>query len=162
MDLRETYNHIAERWHVEAQRPSQRPGLDVVLRDLQPDASVLDVGCGTGLIAGRFLKAGARVTGIDISDGMLEIARREHPEGAFLQMDLLETEKLEGKFDVICAVAVLLHRPRHELDRLLRIFCDKLKVGGRLFVAVKEKRADRPEEGIIARRSSRYHDRAFL
>ncbi|MET8144338.1 class I SAM-dependent methyltransferase [Sphaerisporangium sp. NPDC005288] len=43
-----------------------------------PDAPrrVLDVGCGTGIVAARFYKEGYQVTGLDISKAMLERARR--------------------------------------------------------------------------------------
>jgi ubiquinone/menaquinone biosynthesis C-methylase UbiE len=46
---------------------------------------VLDVGCGTGRHALRLAEAGADVTGVDFSEGMLEVARRKSVER---QLDL--------------------------------------------------------------------------
>ncbi|GAA3017117.1 class I SAM-dependent DNA methyltransferase [Streptosporangium longisporum] len=44
---------------------------------VMPDTErrVLDVGCGTGIVAGRFLAEGYRITGLDLSKAMLERAR---------------------------------------------------------------------------------------
>lgn len=42
---------------------------------LDPDARVLDIGCGTGIAARQFVKAGWQVTGIDLSPHMLRQAR---------------------------------------------------------------------------------------
>lgn len=150
MDLRETYDAIAEQWHQDAKGSViRRPGLEVLLRGLSRGSSVLDVGCGTGLVAECLLAAGMDVLGIDASDGMLAIARREYPAGRFIRLDLQDVATLDQSFDAVCAVAVLLHRPRAELVATLRAFHAKLRPGGTLYVAVKEKRIDRPEEGVI-------------
>jgi SAM-dependent methyltransferase len=47
----------------------------VRVADLPPDSLVLDVGCGPGLVAEAFLRAGYRVLGVDLSRVMLERAR---------------------------------------------------------------------------------------
>ncbi|MCX6026264.1 MAG: class I SAM-dependent methyltransferase [Chloroflexi bacterium] len=44
--------------------------------DLPPGSSILDVGCGTGRHAVELARHGYRLTGVDISDGMLEQAAR--------------------------------------------------------------------------------------
>ncbi len=46
-------------------------------------AHVLDVGCGSGLLARRLLDAGYAVTGIDASAAMIELARRHAPGATF-------------------------------------------------------------------------------
>lgn len=150
MNLQETYDAIAEKWHEEAKGFVKcRPGLEVLLERLSPGSRVLDVGCGTGLVAEHLLAAGMSVVGTDISAGMLAIARREYPAGTFLQMDLQELATLDQSFEAVCAVAVLLHRPRVELVASLQSFHAKLHPGGLLYVVVKEKRDDCPEEGVI-------------
>ena len=53
-----------------------------LIERLPPGSRVLDVGCGTGIPTARQLAdAGHRVTGVDISDGMLALARRDVPGG---------------------------------------------------------------------------------
>jgi len=45
-------------------------------RTLKRGAHVLDLGCGTGLLACRIAEAGFTVTGVDPAEGMLRVARR--------------------------------------------------------------------------------------
>lgn len=149
MDLRDTYDKIAERWHAEAKGQSLSPGRSRLLELLPSGSYVLDVGCGTGLFSAYLLRAGMNVLGIDTSEGMLSIARRENPDGVFRQQDLADIATMEERFGAICATAVLLHRPRAELRPILRSFRARLQPGGYLFVALKEKRPDRPEEGMV-------------
>lgn len=41
-----------------------------------PNSLVLDAGCGPGLVAEAFLEAGHRVVGVDLAEGMIELARQ--------------------------------------------------------------------------------------
>ena len=45
-----------------------------------PRGTGLDVGCGTGVLASRLAAAGYTMTGLDPSDGMLEVLRRRCPD----------------------------------------------------------------------------------
>jgi SAM-dependent methyltransferase len=61
--------------------------------------SVLDLCCGTGLLAAELIARGYRVVGVDASDAMLAVAReRLGPEMVFVQTALPEL-KVEGVFD---------------------------------------------------------------
>nr|HMS57161.1 methyltransferase domain-containing protein [Fimbriimonadaceae bacterium] len=48
----------------------------VELFDLLPGSHLLDMGCGTGRHAIEFAKRGFKVTGVDLSEGMLAVARK--------------------------------------------------------------------------------------
>lgn len=48
-----------------------------------PGTRVLDVGCGNGFTAGQFLERGCEVTGIDLSEQGIALARSAFPEGRF-------------------------------------------------------------------------------
>ena len=48
---------------------------DIVTNYIRPGMVVLDVGCGTGYLAVKAAQAGALVTGVDISEGILAVAR---------------------------------------------------------------------------------------
>jgi SAM-dependent methyltransferase len=50
--------------------------------------TVLEIGCGTGNLAGRFAAAGYDYTGMDSAGPMLRIARRENPQALFLRQDM--------------------------------------------------------------------------
>jgi ubiquinone/menaquinone biosynthesis C-methylase UbiE len=71
---------------------------------------VLDVATGTGEQALAFAEKGADVTGIDISDAMLSVARKKrHPPGLrFLVADATDLPFEEGRFD-ICCISFALH-----------------------------------------------------
>ena len=74
---------------------------------LEPGERVLDVGCGNGavsLAAARIVGPGGRVTGLDLSAPMLEVARRRAEEGGldvdFVQCDA-QTASFDQRFDVV-------------------------------------------------------------
>jgi methylase of polypeptide subunit release factors len=48
------------------------------------DGTVVDLGCGSGILASIVSQAGYRVIGMDISDAMVAIARERAPESEFL------------------------------------------------------------------------------
>ena len=77
------------------------------------EVSVLDLGCGTGKLAGRMLEAGHPVTAVDFSANMLSAAAHNAPGTTFLQAELEEVpERLAGQtFDCIVAAYALHHLP---------------------------------------------------
>jgi 2-polyprenyl-3-methyl-5-hydroxy-6-metoxy-1,4-benzoquinol methylase len=82
---------------------------------LPPGGDVLDIGCGAGVPVARFLvRAGFKVTGVDVSSSMLELARVHVPEANFVKMDMRQLEFDADCFDGICAFYSLFHVPREE------------------------------------------------
>lgn len=81
----EYFDGIAERWDGWEDLPALARRLDEGLAalGLQPDETVLDVGCGTGnltrALLARLSPAG-RVFAVDISPRMIEVARRKVPD----------------------------------------------------------------------------------
>lgn len=99
---------------------------------------VLDVGCGGGLLSEELARAGARVTGIDLAPGMIEVARlHAHEQGLDIDYRAEPAEALAahepGSFDVITCMEMLEHVP--DPQALLRAFAQLLRPGGRLFVS---------------------------
>ena len=69
------------------------PGiLEIFARNGMRGGLVVDLGCGSGLWAGELTRAGYRVLGIDISEAMVELARRRAPEAEFRVGSLFEAE----------------------------------------------------------------------
>jgi len=93
--------------------------------------TVVDVGCGTGLLACQLARRGAKVLGIDFSKHAIKIARStyKHPNLEFRRMDV---EKLTGRYDVVVSLGVLEHmdNPFGALKRLKA----RVKRGGSLIV----------------------------
>lgn len=139
--LKNTYNKIAEDWHKDYEKDDWwYEGTDRFVSYLKKGDSVLDVGCAGGVKSKYLINKGLRVSGIDFSDKLIEIAKREVPNGDFLVMDINNIDKLEKTFDGIFIQAVLLHIPKKEVEGILKKIVERLNPGGYLYVAVKEKR----------------------
>ncbi|HEX5724331.1 MAG TPA: class I SAM-dependent methyltransferase [Longimicrobiaceae bacterium] len=102
---------------------------------LQPGAEVLDVACGWGRHAVALAQAGFRVTGLDLSETLLEAARRraekEGVEVDFVHGDMRALPWTE-RFDVVLSLfSSLGYFGSDEEDlRVLRGACAALKPGG--------------------------------
>jgi len=82
------------------------------LKDRQKPPRVLDIGTGTGTLAGIFDQKGARVTGIDISPGMLRQARKKYSQVNFIQAPAHSLEEMEdNSFEVVSAAFVIHEMP---------------------------------------------------
>ena len=80
------------------------------------DKTVLDVGCGGGILAESMASAGARVTGIDLSEKALSVARLHLFEsGLSVDYRLISAEDLAEEmpvhFDVVTCMEMLEHVP---------------------------------------------------
>lgn len=146
-DLKDTYNRIAEDWHKDHQQDDWWvEGTDTFISLLPAGAVVLDVGCGGGVKSRYLAQRGLRVTGIDFSDKLIDIAKRELPDIDFKVMPMQDVPSLPQEFDGIFAQASLLHIPRDEIQSVLSGLVSKLKALGYLYVAVKGPKEGRPLE----------------
>ncbi len=99
-----------------------------------PGKTVVDVGCGGGLLSEAMARRGATVTGIDLSADALAIARLHLLESAPLRIDYRETtaEDLAVQsphaFDVVTCMELLEHVPDPQL--LVRACAALLAPGG--------------------------------
>jgi len=102
---------------------------------------VLDAGCGTGTMALAMSERGWRVTGIDLSEAMLTMARRKDVGRAvtWVRADItrFDLDKSAGgpKFDLIACVADTLNHLEtpDEWEAAFRCFASHLEPGGFLF-----------------------------
>ena len=141
------YNRVAATWWEEdgfmallreSVNPPRFQYFAQVLQDrkLDPqDLSLLDVGCGGGLLAERFAGLGCRVTGVDPSGPTLEAARA-HAEKSSLNITYVEgtgenIPLAAASFDIACCCDVLEHvdSPDAVIAEIARV----LKPGGLFF-----------------------------
>jgi SAM-dependent methyltransferase len=102
--------------------------------DARPSARLLDVGCGPGTIAARAAARGARVVGLDLAGGMLDLGRERHPHLELVEGDAEHLPFPDGSFDAVVGGFVLNHLPAPE--RAIAEAARVLASGGRLAVAV--------------------------
>jgi SAM-dependent methyltransferase len=91
---------------------------------------VLDVATGPGYVAERAEARGAIPLGIDIADGMVALARRNHPELEFTVGDAEDLPLEDGGFDAVVGNFVINHLP--EPNRGLAEAARVLVAGGHL------------------------------
>ena len=91
-----------------------------LLPDLPPDATILDLCCGTGQLIQPLIKAGYRVTGLDGSEGMLAYARQNAPQATYLLEDARSfhlPEQFDGAFSTSASLNHIM-----TLDDLTQVF----------------------------------------
>jgi trans-aconitate methyltransferase len=103
--------------------------LDSVHREIKSlsPLSILDFGCGEGFFWKAMLDRGmpkkCQVTGIDIRDDALTIARELCPEFSFVNTDLFDLIPGKANYDLVMAIEVLEHlaEPYSYLQHLSRL-----------------------------------------
>lgn len=113
--------------------------LDYVRHRAQLDgATVLDVGCGGGLLSEAMARLGARVTAIDLAEDLVKVATLHSLEsGVQVDYRVQSVEALAaerpGSFDVVTCMEMLEHVP--DPAAILQACATLLKPGGHLFVS---------------------------
>jgi SAM-dependent methyltransferase len=138
--MQNSYDYIAEQWHAHSRGQAyvDRVLLYVerILEGLPPGAKVLDLGCGTGNpIARHLVQRGFRVTGVDQSKAMLEIARREVPQAELIHGDMIDAE-FGGEFRAAVAWDSVFHVERKNHAVIYYKLAKSLEAGGRLLLSV--------------------------
>jgi SAM-dependent methyltransferase len=115
----------------------QWPPILAEIADIKPGDRVLDVACGTGVLAreaARRAGSTGHVVGLDLNEGMLAVARRLRPEIDWQQGDATKLPFEDSAFDVVVSQFALMFFP----DRVaaLREMWRVLAARGRLAVAV--------------------------
>jgi len=118
-----------------------------LIESLPTGSRVLDLGCGTGLPTARQLvDAGFEVVGIDLSGGMVKLARGYVPGATFHQLDLADLRpggpRDLGRFDAVAAFFSLLMLPREEIPLALQTVRHLLVPGGLFVLAMVEADVD--------------------
>jgi putative AdoMet-dependent methyltransferase len=114
--------------------------LDTVVRLAMsaPGMSVLDIGTGTGNLAGRFSMQGCELWCTDFSEAMLQKARAKLPNAHFVLHDLRASwpRELQRGFDRIVSAYVFHHFELEKKVELCRSLAAKrLKTAGKLIIA---------------------------
>jgi ubiquinone/menaquinone biosynthesis C-methylase UbiE len=136
MDTREYFDAVADQWD-DMRRRFFGEGVrraSIAAARISPGQTVADVGTGTGFLAELALEAGARVIGIDISDGMLEQVTSRFQGRAFepRRGDTAALPLADGEADAVLGNMVLHHAedPPAAIREMARV----LRPGGTLVI----------------------------
>jgi 2-polyprenyl-3-methyl-5-hydroxy-6-metoxy-1,4-benzoquinol methylase len=126
----ETYREI-----LELRNESDYRAILDAIQSYAVDGSLLDYGCGVGLLSMLLAKRGFIVTGVDISEQFIRSARRKFGEYSSITFNViggLPLRYADGNFDIIATSAVLEHCTG--IDAILLEFKRLLKTNGLLVI----------------------------
>jgi ubiquinone/menaquinone biosynthesis C-methylase UbiE len=115
--------------------------IDLVIEQnlIKPGASALDLGCGTGALATKYLSERFDVTGVDISQRSIDAARRDLPGARFVVADMATIDFPPRTFELVTAFYSLIHVPRQEHASVLGRIATWLRPGGVLIATMSAK-----------------------
>lgn len=147
------YDKIAIHWDNELKDSNYGLNqLELALQFVENKGNALDVGCGSGgRIISRLIQDHFKITGIDVSSEMIQLAKYKHPECKFIHENILNWNS-EDKFDLILAWDSLFHLPLTEQENTIKKLCNLLKTNGVLFYTLGD---------AVGEHYSDWHDEKF-
>lgn len=148
------YDNIADQhsqWASHTRTEERAYYTSLLLERLPRGASVLELGCGVGIPTTRALAQQLTVTGVDLSERHVNLARQNVPAANFLHADMTTLDFPPASFDAVAAFYSIIHVPRSEHPQLLASITAWLKPGG-LFVAsmgATQQRLDSSRTGLV-------------
>jgi SAM-dependent methyltransferase len=131
--------------------PQMSPLYDAAVAALAPlrGTRLLDAGCGAGLALSKAADAGARVSGLDASGALLEVARERVPDADLRRGDIDDLPFSEGDFDSVSAFNSVQYAldPAAAVEQLARV----CRSAGRVVIGVWGDPERCETEGLFAR-----------
>ncbi len=170
-DVRHAYDTVASDYAERLPDTRAETALDLAMVDafvaavLQrrcrpATAPVLDAGCGAGRMSAHLAARGVQVRGVDLSPGMVEMARRDHPTLDFTVGSLDELPCQDGEFAGVLLWYSIIHTPPAGLDRVLAEAVRVLRPGGHLLVGFQSGTGTRDVGPVIPAAGARGAPRA--
>lgn len=162
-EARIAYDLVAEDYaallHDELEgRPLDRAMLTAFAEEVAAGGGgpVADLGCGPGRIAGFLAGIGADVRGVDLSPGMIAVARREHPGIRFEVASMASLPFGEDEFAGALAWYSIIHTPQEQQPALFAEFARVVRPGGLMLLAFQVSELD--DEDIVHLRRAYGHE----
>ena len=138
--VRLSYNAVAEEYAIRlgdelAYKPVDRALLRSLIEQTEKRTRIADLGCGPGHVAAWLAKHEVSAVGIDLSNEMIAVGRREYPEVEFREGDLLSLPAKVGEFGSIVALYSIIHLELSELTPAFKEMHRALRESGLLLIA---------------------------
>jgi SAM-dependent methyltransferase len=139
-DVRGSYDRVANEYARRIAdeldgKPFDRALLDRLDDELRGAGPVCDLGCGPGHVGRYLADRGVEVVGVDLSPGMLDVARLRNPGMTFLEGDMRALPVPDGSWAAIVCFYAIVHLAPGELPAAFAEFRRVLRPGGRVVVA---------------------------
>lgn len=135
--VRSGYDQAAERYAASRDQFQNVAHLERFKKVLPSPATVLDVGCGSGIPVAKYLvERGYDVIGIDFAPKQVDLARELVPGGSFEVRNMLELKAGEYHVDGLVSFYAVFHTPRQTHAELLRRFASFVRPGGALLITM--------------------------
>lgn len=159
-DTIDWYDSNAEEYAKNLYAVTPLASMEKFLRYLPGKPSILGAGCGPGRESRVFLAKGAKVVGVDLSEGLLKIAKEKNPTAEYVKADFLALPFGDELFDGVWSHASLVHLERlDDVTKALAEFHRVLKRDGIIYVCVKAQTGN--EKTAVVSDSLSKHDRFF-
>ena len=132
------YDQIAHTYAANIEEYYSSIDRDAFLALVPNGGKILDAGCAAGRDSRYFDSKGYTVVGVDLSNKLLEIAKKQSSHIEFHIQDIRSLQFSKETFHGIYATAILLHLNRDEVLPVLRQFYTLLKPRGIVCIQVKE------------------------
>ena len=130
--IRDFFDNFASRWDNEPIADVKIINTILDNAGIKENISVLDVGCGTGVLFPFYLERGANITAIDLSPEMVKVAKSKFPQVDIICSDAEEIS-FDKTFDCIMIYNAFPHFPNPLM--LIENLSKYLNVGGRFTIS---------------------------
>lgn len=159
-DTIDWYDANAEKYAADSDGITFESTARQFLEKLNPTPKILEAGCGSGRDAITLSEFGAKVTGLDASEGLIEVAKKKSSDIEFLVGNFLDLPFQDKTFDGVWSHASLVHLDTiGDVKSALSEFYRVLKIDGYLYLLVKKQNGE--EKTAVVSDSLSNHDRFF-
>ena len=139
MDNREFFNNLAYKWDEMCHHDDRKIRKILELSEVKNGAKILDIGTGTGILISYLLeKSPSKLVGVDVSEKMIEVARKKYKDKnvKFIVSDIMDFN--EDKYDYIFIYSAYPHFK--DKEKLFEHLSKLLNNDGKIVIAHSQSR----------------------
>lgn len=135
MDDKEILEKVYEKGAVWTESEPSKELIELIETGKIKPCKAIDIGCGEGFYSIYLAKKGFKVTGVDISENAVKLARqnalKHNVKINFIALDVLDLDKTNDKFDFVLEWALIHHIKPEQREKYVRNVKKILNKGGK-------------------------------